>query len=505
MSQKSDTEYNNSNDGKAKPIDSMSAITPPGQQQMRDAASEQECHDEVLMKQSRSPAYHILVENNALEFKYILKNVKNVPQTKSNSTALQVALRNSFGFTCCLPFWTTAFEVPDGYMRPGEDGQGGYEFFSRGVHIVYSPFYRIHPRNTAFTEKAILHGNLALVTIDQGFIGYAMDRGQPVLLPPGIHYWESDTLRFQHAIDLSKSVIPLGPMTLVTVDEGYSAVTQNNGKQVLLSGGKVHLLTHRNWKFEKFMSEKIQTDELGCILASTADNVLLETEATVNWRITDVIMAARMAAQTMKADGSSVRGEDIVKLRGDVLKQATASLAAFVGSVRYSDSFHVSVQNNAQPDQKVERMQPEPEDIGNSPLFNFARLGNAVAHCNEVCNKYGVTVMSINIISAKPRDDKLMNQLAAGAVAAAAAEQAETAARGNAKAKLIVAEAEADAERLLAHGSMDAAVILEKSSFAVELARMARVGDAIKDKTTFFFGGHPQQLPALLANPAVIK
>eukprot|EP00397_Hematodinium_sp_SG-2012_P013594 GEMP01013810.1.p1 GENE.GEMP01013810.1~~GEMP01013810.1.p1 ORF type:complete len:488 (+),score=101.92 GEMP01013810.1:165-1628(+) len=462
--------------------------------------------DSLMDQQAGSPAYHVLLENNMLTNTYRLMNVKSIPTLPSNSTPLRNAILKC-GCFCCACLCSTPFEVPDGYMRPAEDGKGAFLFYGSGVHNVCSPFVRIHEKNIPYTDKAILHGNLALVTIDQGFIGYAMDRGQPVLLPPGIHFWESDTLRFENAIDLSQNVITLGPYTLVTVDEGYSAVAQNNGKQHILSGGQVHLLTHRNWKFEKFMSEKIQTDGLGLIVATTADNVLLETVATVNWRITDVIMAARMAAQTMKADGSSVRGEDIVKLRSDVLKQATASLAAFIGSVRYSDSFHVSAMNVGTDNSKMIAREPEPADldIGNSPLFNFARLNYAVAHCNEVCNKYGVMVMSINIISAKPRDDKLMNQLAAGAVAAAAAEQAETAARGNAKAKLIVASAQADAERICAQGSKDAASILEKSDFAVELARMSKAGDAIKDKTTFFFGGHPQQLPALLANPSILN
>jgi len=487
------------------------AEKPPPMQEMTGANADAGRQADMLMyNQSRSPAYNALVEHHMLEDKFRLTDVKMVPQEPANSTPLEVLCRNWSALLCCItPCCSLAFTVPDGYVRMAEDGRGRYFFYGTGVHLIWSPFYSVSSKNTAYTEKAILHGNLALVTIDQGFIGYAMDRGQPVLLPPGVHFWESDTLRFQEAIDLSKSVITLGPYTLVTVDEGYSAVTQNNGKQVLLSGGKVHLLTHRNWKFEKFMSEKIQTDELGCILASTADNVLLETESTVNWKITDVIMAARMAAQTMKADGSSVRGEDIVKLRSDVLKQATASLAAFIGCVRYSDSFHVSAQNAASGKEMMEAIkQPEAEDslpIGNSPLFNFAGLSSAVDHCNEVCQKYGVTIMSINIISAKPRDDKLMNQLAAGAVASAAAEQAETAARGNANAKLIVAVAQADSERICAQGSKDAATILEKSEFAVELARMGKAGDSIKDKATFFFGGHPQYLPAMLSNPSILK
>ena len=50
-------------------------------------------------------------------------------------------------------------------------------------------------------------------------------------------------------------------------------------------------------------------------------------------------------------------------------------------------------------------------------------LQTAVDHANTVCEQYGVQIISINVISAFPADGKLMNALAAGAVAAAEAEQ----------------------------------------------------------------------------------
>ena len=78
-----------------------------------------------------------------------------------------------------------------------------------------------------------------------------MDNGQPVLLPPGIHVWTSESLHFQQSVPLNDHIIELGPYTILTVDEGYCAVTQNNGKQVVLPGGHSHFLNHKNWKFEK--------------------------------------------------------------------------------------------------------------------------------------------------------------------------------------------------------------------------------------------------------------
>lgn len=79
-------------------------------------------------------------------------------------------------------------------------------------------------------------------------MGLAWDRGNPILLPPGLHQWVSDTMNFESAIDLANSVIRLGPYTLVTVDDGYAAVSSNNGKQVILDGGENIINGKRNDK-----------------------------------------------------------------------------------------------------------------------------------------------------------------------------------------------------------------------------------------------------------------
>ena len=112
-------------------------------------------------------------------------------------------------------------------------------------------------------------------------------------------------------------------------------MTQNNGSQEILAGGDTYLLTHRNWRFEKFLNCKIKTNDLKQVQCTTADNIILNTSANVIWVIADVARAAKMAAQTMHRDGGAVYGEDIAQLRDNVLKQALASLASFIGKVRW--------------------------------------------------------------------------------------------------------------------------------------------------------------------------
>merc|ERR1711945_82718 len=100
-------------------------------------------------------------------------------------------------------------------------------------------------------------------------------------------------------------------------------------------------------------------------------------------------------------------------------------------------------------------------------------------------------------------------------VASAGAQQAEIAARGNAKARLITSQSEAeairisamgmaDAERLQAQGKKDAAQLLESSTVAVDLARLEKGAQLIGDKETYFFAAGAQDITTLLSNPKVV-
>merc|ERR1711904_50646 len=113
----------------------------------------------------------------------------------------------------------------------------------------------------------------------------------------------------------------------------------------------------------------------------------MHTDATVVWRITNVDNAAKFSAETMNGDGKDSKPgqSDINKLRNDVLKQATASLAAFIGEIRYSDSFHISAAQNALESEPVVGVPVSPEGIsvGYSPIFDTKRMCTAVETANS--------------------------------------------------------------------------------------------------------------------------
>ena len=286
----------------------------------------------------------------------------------------------------------------------------------------------------------------------------------------------------------------------------------------MLPGGCTHLLTHKNWRFEKFLTLKIQTDDLEEIEATSADNITMMVTSTVTWRIVNPTLAATMAAETMSVGGGKV-STDIRKLRTDVLKQGIASLASFMGGVNYSDSFHMAAtaqgvadaSASKAPTSSQSRHAKEPEADPSNPLYDSERMTHSVAHANATTMSYGVQILNINILSALPIDSELTKALACGAVASAQALQAETAARGNAKAMRIDAEAESQKRRIevgqeakseitVAEGKKQAAELLSHSHVAMELAKMDKSASLIGKGDKFFFGQDETYLASLVMN-----
>lgn len=431
--------------------------------------------------------------------------------------------------------------VPPGHVCCFIDQDNNYIFAKPGVHNVRDPFLKriggpIPLYRTANRSNFIEHGDRTIVTVPQGMLGFASDMGQPILLPPGMHSWKSETIRFERMYRLDDSpVLTIGPYTILTVDDGYVAVTIANGKQVLLEGGQTHLLSHQKWKFDSFICVKMQSDDLRQINISSADNILMHVDATINWRISNVNVAALIVSETMDRSDISLatmtltdeEGGGLTKLRREVLKQAVAALARFAGEVNYSDYFNylsALIRRNQKggktdEDDKIENLRSY--DFVN-PMFDVKGLSKAVDVSNSISKEFGVEIVSMNIISAGPVDQKLMSSLATSAIASAEALQAETHARGmaislkieaeasavaqkiraeaNAKEILIKAEAEKEAEIMRAEGSNEAAKLLESSQVAIQLETIKASANAIKNTDKFFFGQQPSYMPKLSLN-----
>lgn len=379
------------------------------------------------------------------------------------------------------------FEVDNGCVRAGTTGEGANVFYGGGVHVFFGLGYEFGATSRVAESGAIINGTRGIVTVQQGYVGFAMKKGEPIILPPGLHQWDDADVRFYSMIDLSTSCITMGPYTLVTVEEGYAAITQDNGKQNVLSGGASYMLTHQNWKFQAWLSLKMQTSRTPALKMTTGDNIELIIYANVNWLIKDAVLAAGKNVD-LKESGD---GDTLALMRGDVLLQVMSSLAVLVGNIFYGSQGTEKPARTNETDsgeQGGEGSAPTPEEpelkgkFSRKALWDPNHLQSAVNHSNGICSRYGVDIFSINLIAATPADPKLVEIMSRGAVATVSAEETAKTARANANATLISAQAEAqsaqayaEVEKIKAKAEADATTIAAQG----EAARAQIKADAL--------------------------
>lgn len=180
-----------------------------------------------------SPAYYAFAAAGLVTSRYRLSSVEQVDCVASNTDRVNNTLLRSallpasflclpLGGPCCFYSAVHEVEVPDGSVRAFQDGKGGFGFFGPGLHRLVNPWLRVDTANAKLSQGVIRNGDRCLVTVPQvlgpctylaqhvvhmpctclphvmqGQIGFALDMGQPILLPPGLHQWRSSTMEFQ--------------------------------------------------------------------------------------------------------------------------------------------------------------------------------------------------------------------------------------------------------------------------------------------------------------------
>lgn len=268
--------------------------------------------------------------------------------------------------------------------------------------------------------------------IKEGYIGLRSSaRGEMILLPPGRHSifpWENYPVVPQ---SLAKSVISLGPYTIVTVATGDIAKTLNKGTLEILDEGQ-HLLTDAAHIFKEFIAIKQETKRLDKIIAYTSDNVGLELQADVRYQIIDPQKAISLI-------------DDIEKSIKEIAEMAISQTIA-----------HHTLEDFA----------PAMSTINNhSPQGMGELIKELVDKIKTQFETLGINLINIGITSWNIRDAKLAQELAQGAVM-----------RSQTQSKMLSAQREAD---ILAISSQaQANTLLTKT--AAEAKAIEMKGEAIE-------------------------
>lgn len=439
---------------------------------------------------------------------------------KKKSNAFKKICKGVYLVVVPVVSWLQAIKklklVPDGQIGLC-DNNGTPEFLRPGWYYIPNPLRRITEiRDLNSPNAPILNMTSGILTVLDGYVGIIQDQGRFFLLGPGMHQWNSETVKYVACESvynettkkkgvLSVDLVQLGPFTLVTVPPGEVAVTEDNGQLKILdvneeTGQRTHFLHHSKWRYLGRLDTQVQFDELSSAELMSADRVEVDLDSTVRWVIKDPFKAALKG------------GSDMEEVRNVVHRAARATLSAMVAERKISEGALSAVESH------------EAEDGHSRTEASSSQL----RRCNQEIAALGVELTQIAIVKMKITHEDTRVQIAKIAAIPAKTREMTEMARVNAEAQVVAAEAQAQAK--LATAKADAAAHLQRAQAEAQgirliaeaqkqagemlggpeetaalLARIVATGEALeKAKATIFFT--PENgVTGLMANPNIVK
>lgn len=369
---------------------------------------------------------------------------------------------------------------------------GRPEFLAPGWHCLASIFRTCQSIKMINDAEPIVVLTKGIVTIPDGHVGIAQDKGQYVILGPGMHQWDSETFNYIKTVEIqSSNVIKFGPYTLVTAPAGDVVVTENNGTLMILNENpetkqRTHFLDHSKWIYKGMLSIQVQIDELKSSNLLTADRVEVNLESTVSWKIVDPHLAALSGGHTMD------------QIREIVHRAGRATLSDMISSRNISDKSVGQMAHHNIDDTECSTQKASVEQL---------RL------CNENLKRIGVELGQIAIVRLTIAHEDMRREIAKIAaipaktkelreIAQAQAQNEVTAAEGRAKAQIALAQAEATSIAMIAEAQKRAGELLgAPNTTASTLAQIEMTGKALNNAKSTVFFIPPGQTQQLLANP----
>jgi len=282
---------------------------------------------------------------------------------------------------CCLPCNTV---VKEGDLLFAWYHDGKPKVFGPGMHNFKCCWWKSTKQISAAADY-IKHGPLYIITVDQGMLGYGVDKGIPVLLAPGRHKITSWEFVWKGYLDLSKNVVQIGEWILVRVDFGRVGVATLAGKMSILRQG-LHLFEPPD-VFLRFVNTRIQILELPQCVQESSDYVPLLVKANISYQIKDPVMCI-----------NKIQNQQAERIITEV---SSAAIAAIIRSSTLGDMAIAS----------------KDEYGGEGETFSEKMHSKFMSQVGrQLLDTMGIEVTNINIMQLRIKDPELAGQISAQAV-----------------------------------------------------------------------------------------
>jgi regulator of protease activity HflC (stomatin/prohibitin superfamily) len=372
-----------------------------------------------------------------------------------------------------------------------------------GTHVLSDPMFEFK----GFINQSvpvIQHGTLHRIIVSEGNRALAWMGDEPLMFTAGIYYFVSPLFKFEASSRINTNRATLGPFEIVTIDDGRVGIAYDKGILRILPPGEHWLNAQSNEKFLDFLPTTQQVRQLKTLDILTNDGLVVRVIGSITFRIADPHKAVMHIGSD---DESHIFSEDITSsLYQTIMHRANDTLASlltgtsvltsagmgFADSTVTIDSRDVPTYEGdfpVQPDTlRMDRKAHDHPPKGRSmmdeeDLNSLIRLRFKESLTHTLNDEWGVELSDMNVIDIEVMDAAVRSALAAGVRSNVEAVTDRKTAESKSQTLRIIAQGDRDAAKIetdgevyaieeLAKAQLKAGQLLEQTPVAIDI-RMA--------------------------------
>lgn len=177
--------------------------------------------------------------------------------------------------------------VNEGQLAVRRKQNGEYIILPPGRHSNFP--WESYGTTESINSPVVNLGPYKIVTIKDGEKGLSYKTGKLVVLEPGRHMLDP-LHQFVKAVSMDLDEVDLGPKKIVTIKNGFVGIAYNKGVLKILKEGR-HELLLPDERFARVLSLQQEVVELPELEVKTTDNIQVKVHAVLNYRIVDPLKA----------------------------------------------------------------------------------------------------------------------------------------------------------------------------------------------------------------------
>lgn len=391
-----------------------------------------------------------------------------------------------------------------------------------GLHIQTDPLFTF----TKFQnqrEKVISHGSLHRIIVEEGTRALAWKGNEPQLFNAGIYHFVSPLFKYERSVKIDVTVAKLDSFCVVTVDEGRVGIAYDRGVLRILDPGEHWMNAQENQKFLDFLPTTQQVRELKTLEVLTNDGLVVKVLGSITFRIISPHKAVLNIGSSSAEAKDKHAGAITQSIFSTIMRRANDTLASlltgtsiltsagmgFAESTVNTSSADLPDYNGNRPVQPDQMQMDHKMDTSkeNQPVSKESEADHDVelnalirqrfkeSLTQTLISEWGVELSDMNVIDIEVLDEEVRSALAEGVRSNIVAVTDRKTAESKSETLRILAQGHRDAAKIKTDGKtyaieetaraqLKAGQLLEQTPVAVDIRMAETAAKALSDSNS---------------------